>query len=122
MTRILTTTAILGVAAAFAQPAAAMTCEEFMELEEVEQVEAIEEMGGRAARMEEARGDDEMADSDDIEAEMEEDHVEGGRADKMEEVRGDDPDVAQIIKACEENPEADVMDILPEAAGPVETK
>jgi hypothetical protein len=116
MTRILTTTAILGVAAAFAQPAAAMTCEEFMELEEVEQVEVIEEMGGRGEMRDEARGDDEMADADDIEAEMEEEHVEGGREEQREEGRGDDPDMAQIIKACEEDPEADLENVMHPAA------
>lgn len=106
---------ILGLLITVSQPAFAMTCKEFNELDEAGQKEALETMGGRENLREKARGADE-GEKTYTTAETKElgdpDDDLGGRAAARAAATGSDEELLVVLREeCEANPEMslDVM-------------
>ena len=108
---------VLGLAGVLSQPALAMTCVEFSELDEETQMQMLEEMdaemGGREAARDEGRGADEGVDTDasfEVSTEDKAD-AEGGQEAQHEAGRGAEL-IATVKQGCEENPESDVESLI----------
>ncbi|MEL7256279.1 MAG: hypothetical protein AAFN80_00340 [Pseudomonadota bacterium] len=100
---------ILGFLIAFSQPAFAMTCKEFSEMDESAQKEAFEVMGGRENLREEASGADEdektytTGETNEL---GDPDSDVGGRAAARAAATGSDEDLMVVLKEeCDANPE-----------------
>lgn len=112
----LKTTSVLGLFIALSQPAYAVTCAEFSEMDDAGQMEAFETMGGRENIRDEAVGADEGADTDASSATDElgdpDDDI-GGRAAARAAATGSDEELMVVLKEeCENNPEMDMADMF----------
>ncbi|QFT80740.1 hypothetical protein FIU89_08980 [Roseovarius sp. THAF27] len=108
----LKTSSVLGLVVALSQPAYAMRCAEFNEMDEAGQMEALETMGGRENIREEAVGADEGADTDSSSATAElgdPDADNGGRAAARAAATGSDEELMVVLREeCASNPEMDM--------------
>ncbi|MFN3210507.1 MAG: hypothetical protein ACE369_16190 [Roseovarius sp.] len=113
---LIKSTSVLGLFALLSQPALAMTCAEYSEMDEAGQMEAFETMGGRENLREEAVGADEGADTDASSASNElgdpDDDI-GGRAAARAAATGSDEELMVVLmEECEGNPEMDMADMF----------
>ncbi len=105
----LKTTSILGLVVAMAQPAMAMTCAEYNDMDEAAQMDAVTSMGGREKLREHARGADEGEQTQTTSATKEigdpgDDN--GGRAAARAAATGSDEELMVVFKEeCENNPD-----------------
>lgn len=108
----LKTSSVLGLVVALSQPAYAMQCAEFNEMDEAGQMEALETMGGRENIRDEAVGADEGADTDSSSATGElgdPDDDNGGRAAARAAATGSDEELMVVLREeCANNPEMDM--------------
>lgn len=121
--QILKSTCALGVLAFLAQPALAMTCAEYSQLDEAAQQEAFETRGGRENLREAATGSDEGEKTTDANTDGElgdpDDDI-GGRAAARAAATGSDEEIMVVLKEeCEANPDMQFDDIFedPETRG-----
>ena len=108
----LKTSSVLGLVVALSQPAYAMQCAEFSEMDEAGQMEALETMGGRENIRDEAVGADEGADTDSSSATTElgdPDADNGGRAAARAAATGSDEELMVVLREeCAANPDMDM--------------
>lgn len=112
----LKTSSVLGLVIALSQPAYAMRCVEFIEMDEAGQMEALEAMGGRENARDEAVGADEGAGTDASSDTVElgdPDDENGGRAAARAAAVGSDEELMVVLREeCENNPEMDMADLF----------
>lgn len=110
--RLLTTTAAFALVFATTAPVAAMTCGEFMEMDESQQMEAVAASGGR----EEARDDANSADAggsggDDASVVVDKDESTGGQEAQREDGRGADV-IVRVLEECSKDSAAMLDDVI----------
>ncbi|MGK7652779.1 hypothetical protein ACSQ76_10295 [Roseovarius sp. B08] len=113
---LLKSTSVLGLVVALSQPAYAVTCAEYNEMDSAGQMEAFEGFGGREMLRDEAVGADENAETDAASATNElgdpDDDV-GGRAAARAMATGSDEELMVVLmEECEANPEMDMADMF----------
>lgn len=105
--------AAIGTVTALAQPAMAMTCVEFSDLDMTEQQKVIDSMGGREQAREEARGDDPPVEPEGtVEIDpVDKDDTLAGREAAREAGRGAEV-IVRVLNDCVKEPDGNLDDII----------